>query len=82
MVTLFIPMPNREWEEWQANWCFVRFDEEDDLVAYAKPTGFPEALSIWTSPASMAGLEAVVERIQNLHDNHLATQHVVNSHSP
>jgi hypothetical protein len=65
-------MPNREWEEWQASWCFVRFSEEDDPVAYAEPTGFPEALSIWTSPASMASLEAAVERIQNLCDNHLA----------
>jgi hypothetical protein len=82
MVTIFIPMPNREWEEWRANWCFMRFDEEDDLVAYAEPTGFPEALSIWTSPASMAGLEAAVERIQNLRNNHLAAHHVVNSHSP
>jgi hypothetical protein len=63
MVTCFIPMPNREWEEWQASWCFVRFSEEDDPVAYAEPTGFPEALSIWTSPASMGGLEAAVERI-------------------
>jgi hypothetical protein len=27
----------------------------------------------------MAGLEAVVERIQNLHDKHLAAHHVVNS---
>jgi hypothetical protein len=32
-----------------------------------------------TSPASMAGLEAVVERIQKLRDNHLAAHHVVNS---
>jgi hypothetical protein len=60
MVTRFIPMPNREWEEWRASWCFVRFSEEDDPVAYAEPTGFPETLSIWTSPASMAGLEAAV----------------------
>jgi hypothetical protein len=79
MVTHFIPMPNREWEEWRANWCFVRFDEEDDPVAYAEPTGFPEALSVWTSPASMVGLEAAMERIQNLRDNHLAAHHVVNS---
>jgi hypothetical protein len=27
----------------------------------------------------MAGIAAAVERIQNLHDNHLATHHVVNS---
>jgi hypothetical protein len=43
--------------------CFMRFSEEDNPVAYAEPTGFPEALSVWTSPASMAGLEAAVERI-------------------
>jgi hypothetical protein len=72
-------MPNREWEEWRANWCFVRFDEEDDLMAYAEPTGFLEALSVWNSPESMAGLETAVERIQNLHDNHLADHHMVNS---
>jgi hypothetical protein len=72
-------MPNREWEEWRANWCFMRFDEEDDPVAYTEPMGFSEALSIQTSLASMAGLEAAVERIQNLHDNHLATHHMVNS---
>jgi hypothetical protein len=63
MVTRFLSMPNREWEEWRANWCFVRFSEEDDLVSYAVPMGFPEALPIWTSPASMAGLEAAVERM-------------------
>jgi hypothetical protein len=78
-VTCFIPMPNREWVEWRANWCFMRFDEEDDHVASAKPMGFPEALSVWTSLASMVGLEAPMERIQNLHDNHLAAHHVVNS---
>jgi hypothetical protein len=72
-------MPNREWEEWWANWCFVRFDEEDDPMAYTEPMGFPEALAIRTSPAGMAGLEAAVERIQNLRDNHLATHHMVNS---
>jgi hypothetical protein len=55
----------------------MRFSEEDDPVAYAEPTGFPEALSVWTSPTSMDSLEAAVERIQNLHDNHLATQHMV-----
>jgi hypothetical protein len=53
--------------------------EEDDPVAYAEPTGFLEALPIWTSPVSMADLEAAVERIQNLHDNHLAAHHMVNS---
>jgi hypothetical protein len=79
MVTRFIPMPNREWEEWRANWCFVRFDEEDDPVAYTEPTGFLETLFVWTSLASMAGLEAAIERIQNLCDNHLAAHHVVNS---
>jgi hypothetical protein len=79
MVTRFIPMTNKEWEEWRVSWCFVRFSEEDDPVAYAKPTGFPKALSIWTSPASMAGLEAAVERIQNLHDDHVAAHHVVNT---
>jgi hypothetical protein len=57
----------------------VRFSEEDDPMAYAEPTGFPETLPIWTSPASMAGLEAAVERIENLHDNQLAAHHVVNS---
>jgi hypothetical protein len=80
MVMCFIPMPNIDWEEWRANWFFMRFDEEDDPVAYAKPTGFPEAVPIWTSPASMAGLEAAVERIQNLQDAHLAAHHVVNSY--
>jgi hypothetical protein len=79
MVTCFISMPNREWEEWWANWCFVRFSEEDDPMAYAETTGFPEALPIWTFPTSMAGLEVAVERIQNLHDNHLVAHHVVNS---
>jgi hypothetical protein len=79
MVTHFISMPNIEWEEWRANWCFVRFSEEDDPVAYAEPTGFPEAFPIWTSPASMASPEAAVERIQNHGDNHLAAHHVVNS---
>jgi hypothetical protein len=79
MVTRFISMPNREWEEWRASWCFMRFSEEDDPVAYAEPTGFPEALPIWTSPASMANQEAAVERIQNLRDNHLAAHHMVNS---
>jgi hypothetical protein len=63
MVMHFIPMPNRDWEEWQANWCFVRFNEEDDSVAYAEPMGFPEFLHIWTSPTSMADLEAAMERI-------------------
>jgi hypothetical protein len=58
----------------------VRFNKEDDPMAYAKPTGFTEALPIWTSPASMASLEDAVERIQNLQDAHLATQHVVNSY--
>jgi hypothetical protein len=48
-------------------------------VAYSEPTGFPEALPIWTSPASMAVLEDAVERIQNLCDECLATHHVVNS---
>jgi hypothetical protein len=48
------------------NSCFVRFSEEDDPVAYAEPTGAPEALPIWTSPVSTAGLEAAIERIQNL----------------
>jgi hypothetical protein len=28
------------------NSCFVRFSEEDDPVAYAKPMGAPEALPI------------------------------------
>jgi hypothetical protein len=79
MVTRFVPMMNKEWEEWRVSWCFVRFSEEDDPVAYAKPMGFPKALSIWTSPASMAGLEAAVERIQNLRDDHVAAHHVVNT---
>jgi hypothetical protein len=51
MVTHFIPMPNREWEEWRVSWCFVRFSEEDDPMSYAEPMGFPEALSVWTSDA-------------------------------
>jgi hypothetical protein len=79
MVTHFIPVPNREWEEWQANWCFMRFDEEDDPMAYAEPTGLPETLSVWTSPVSMASLEAAVERIQNICNNRLAAHHVLNS---
>jgi hypothetical protein len=79
MVTRFISMPNKEWEEWKANWCFVRFSEEDDPIAYVEPMGFPEILPVWTSLASMAGLEAAIERIQNLCDNHLAAHHVVNS---
>jgi hypothetical protein len=79
MVRHFIPMPNRDWEEWRLNLCFVRFDEEDDHVAYTKPMDFPKALPIWTSPARMAGLEAAVERIQNHHDERLAAHHVVNS---
>jgi hypothetical protein len=57
----------------------VRFNEKDNPVGYAEPTGFPEALSVWTSPVSMAGLEAIVERIQSLRDNHLAAHHMVNS---
>jgi hypothetical protein len=48
-------------------------------MAYAEPTGAPEALPIWTSPANMARLEAIVERIQQLQDLHLAAHHVVNS---
>jgi hypothetical protein len=66
METRFISMLNREWEDWRVNWCFMRFSEEDDSVAYAELTGFSEALPIWTSLASMAGLEAAIERIQNL----------------
>jgi hypothetical protein len=66
MVMRFIPMLHRDWEEWRVNWCFVRFSEKDDPMEYAEPTGAPEALPIWTSPASTTGLEAVVERIQNL----------------
>jgi hypothetical protein len=44
----------------------MRFSEEDDPGAYAEPMGFSKALPIWTSLASMAGLEAAIERIQNL----------------
>jgi hypothetical protein len=40
--------------------------------------GTPEALPIRTSPASMAGPEAAVERIQHLRDLHLAAHHMVN----
>jgi hypothetical protein len=79
MVMHFIPMPTRECGEWRASWCFVRFSEQDDPMAYPEPIGFPEALSVWTSQASMADLEATVGRIQNLHDNHHAAHHVVNS---
>jgi hypothetical protein len=57
----------------------VRFIEEDDPMAHAEPTGFSEVLPVLTSPASMAVLEAAVERIQNLCDNHLAAHHMVNS---
>jgi hypothetical protein len=49
MVTHFIPMPTRECGEWRASWCFVRFSEQDDPMAYPEPTGFPKALSVWTS---------------------------------
>jgi hypothetical protein len=44
MVTRFIPMPNKDWEEWWANWCFMRFAEEDGPVAYFEPMGASEAL--------------------------------------
>jgi hypothetical protein len=57
----------------------MMFDEEDDSVAYAEPTGFLEALHIWTSPVSMADLEAAMERIQNLCEEHIAAHHMVNS---
>jgi hypothetical protein len=63
MVMRFNPMPSRDWEEWRANWCFVRFAEEDDPMAYAEPMGAPETLPSWTSSVSTAGLEAMVERI-------------------
>jgi hypothetical protein len=33
MVTCFISMPIKEWEEWRSNLCFVRFSEEDDPMA-------------------------------------------------
>jgi hypothetical protein len=79
MVMRFISILNKEWEEWRANWCFMRFNEEDDTMAYAELTGFPEVRPVWTSSASMADLEAAIERIQNLYDNHLAAHHVVNS---
>jgi hypothetical protein len=75
----FITMPQKDWEEWRANWCFLRFSEVDDPMAYTELTSAPEALPIWTSPASMAGLEATVERIQLLRDLHLAAHHVLNS---
>jgi hypothetical protein len=40
----------------------------------------PEGVrAAWTSPASMADLEAAVERIQKLRVKHLAAHHVVNS---
>jgi hypothetical protein len=41
----------------------LRFLEEDNPMAYAEPTGALEALPIWTSPANMARMEAIVERI-------------------
>jgi hypothetical protein len=41
----------------------MRFDEEDDPVAYVESIGFPKALSVLTSLAIMVGLEATVERI-------------------
>jgi hypothetical protein len=56
MVMRFIPMLNKDWEEWRVNWCLVMFAEEDDTVAYAEQTGASEALPIWTSPASSASL--------------------------
>jgi hypothetical protein len=73
----FIPMPNRDWEEWQAKWCFVRFDEEDDPVAYAEPTGFPKALPIWTSPARPA--RRPQWRGSSTFETHTSAHHVVNS---
>jgi hypothetical protein len=79
IVMRFITMPQKDWEEWRANWCFLRFSEVDDPMAYTELTSAPEALPIWTSPASMAGLEATVERIQLLRDLHLAAHHVLNS---
>jgi hypothetical protein len=60
MVTRYIAMSQRNWGEWQADWCFLDFLEDDDPMAYAKPTVAPEILPIWTALASMAGLEAVV----------------------
>jgi hypothetical protein len=39
MVMRFIPLPSRDWEEWQAKWCFVRFMNKDDPVAHAEPMG-------------------------------------------
>jgi hypothetical protein len=58
----------------------MRFMEEVDPMAYAKPMGAPETLPAWTSPASTVGLEAAVERIQNLRDLHLAVHHMVHSY--
>jgi hypothetical protein len=60
-------------------WCFLRFSEGDDPVAYAEPTGAPEAFPNWTSSANTVGLEATVERIQQPRDLHLAAHHVVHS---
>jgi hypothetical protein len=47
-------------------------------MAYAEPTAAAEALPIWTAPASMVGLEAMVERVQQLHNLRLIAHHVVN----
>jgi hypothetical protein len=79
MAARYIAMSQRTWGEWRANWCFLEFLEADDLVGYIEPTAAPEVLPIWIASASMVGLEATVERIQQLHGLGLATHHVVNS---
>jgi hypothetical protein len=62
MVTRYIAMSQRTWDEWRAGWCFLEFSEVDDPVVYAEPTTVLEALPIWTAAARMAGLEAAMER--------------------
>jgi hypothetical protein len=47
-------------------------------VVYAEPTAAPEVLPIWTATASMAVLEATMERIQQLRGLGLAAHHMVN----
>jgi hypothetical protein len=79
MAARYIAMSPRTCGEWRANWCFLEFSEAEDHVVHAEPTAVPEALPIWPAAASMTGLEAAVERIQQLRGLGLAADHMVNS---
>jgi hypothetical protein len=79
MVTRYIAMSQRNWGKWWEDWCFLEFSEEDDQMAYAEPMAAPEVLPIWTALVSMDGLEAMMERIQQLCVLGLCCHHVVNS---